>query len=207
MGEEGGVAASEAGPYGNWFRLSFCESVETQPGRARTHLAGSATDRPLSLLSAPLLPSSPSYGALPSHQSGSVSPPLPSPPTPPLARSSPTIRPFVRPSPQICSTVPGSAGGSVAASRKLPPRSFFLNTHVFFWEGVLSGCECLKLCSDCPAVQRSAEPFFLIIIFFRFVHQKRHTGLLLRAITSQLSARTGIWNSHRVADRESGQKM
>lgn len=199
--------ASEAGPYGNWFRLTFCQSVETQPGRARTHLTGSATERPLSLLFASLLPSSPSYGALPSHQSGSVSPPLPSPPTPPPARSSPTIRPFVRPSPQICSTVPGSAGGSVAASRKLPPRSFFLNTHVFFGEGVLSGCECLKLCSDCPAVQRrSAEAFFLLL-FFRFVHQKRHTGLLLRAITSQLSARTGIGNSHRVADRESGQKM
>lgn len=161
------MVASEAGPYGNWFTLSFCESVETQPGRARTHLAGSATDRPLSLLSAPLLPSSPSYGALPSHQSSSVSPPLPSPPTPPPARSSPIIRPFVRPSPQICSTVPGSAGGSVAASRKLPPRSFFFKHTCIFWEGVLSGCECLKLCSDCPAVQRrSADPFFLLLFFF-----------------------------------------
>lgn len=123
--EKKGGVASEAGPYGNWFRLTFCQSVETQPGRARTHLTGSATERSLSLLFASLLPSSPSYGALPSHQSGSVSPPLPSPPTPPPARSSPTIRPFVRPSPQIFSTVPGSAGGSVAASRKLPPRSFF----------------------------------------------------------------------------------
>lgn len=44
---------------------------------------------------------------------------------------------------------------------------FFSNTHVFFGEGVLSGCGCLKLCSDCPAVQRrSAEPFFFNYYFF-----------------------------------------
>lgn len=57
-----------------------------------------------------------------------------------------------------------------------------------------------------PSREGAQKPFFLLL-FFRFVHQKRHTGLLLRAITSQLSARTGIGNSHRVADRESGQKM
>lgn len=206
--EREGVAASEAGPYGNWFRLTFCQSVETQPGRARTHLTGSATERPLSLLSASLLPSSPSYGALPSHQSGSVSPPLPSPPTPPPARSSPTIRPFVRPSPQICSTVPGSAGGSVAASRKLPPRSFFFKHTCIFWGGGAIWLWMFEVVFRLPSrPEKERRTLFFKLFFFRFVHQKRHTGLLLRAITSQLSARTGIGNSHRVADRESGQKM
>lgn len=163
------MAASEAGPYGNWFRLTFCQSVETQPGRARTHRAGSAAERPLSLLPASLLPSSPSYGALPSHQSDSVSPPLPSPALPhphPLAlprlsvRLSVLPRRFVRRFPALL-----EEAWRRAVSYHLD--LFFSNTHVFFGEGVLSGCGCLKLCSYCSAVQRrSAEPFFLIIIFF-----------------------------------------
>lgn len=95
------------------------------------------------------------------------SPPLPSPPTPPPARSSPTIRPFVRPSPQICSTVPGSAGGSVAASRKLPPRSFFLNTCIFWGGGAiwLWMFEVVFRLPSRPEKERRTL-FFLIIFFF-----------------------------------------
>lgn len=158
--------SSEAGPCGNWFRLSLLQ-IGGSPTRKRantqthTHISQRQRHRPSSLRS--LLPSSPSYRALPSHQSR-----LPAPPAPPLT------------TPYPADLFDGSwlAGGSVSESRKLPPRFFLLL--------LLFRPERLKLFRLASRPQRSAEPIF------RFVHQKRCTGLLLRAISSQRSTTTLI---------------
>lgn len=152
----------------------FCRSVEAQPGRG--HTSHRQRRRPSSLHSSPALPV---HGALPSHQSGvllSLAPP--SAPPPPLLPAD---------------LFDGSPGWQEEACRRAV--SYHLSIYFFIYFYFSFRPECLKLPSR---PERSAEPIF------RFVHQKRYAGLLLRAISSQVLHQDRDRNSRRVGNEESG---
>lgn len=155
----------------------FCKSVEDQPGRAYTHeharTSCTPRHRPSSLYSSPALPV---YGALPSHQSGV-----------PLFLLLNHRHLLLLPDryPQICSTVappPSPLAGWLAGWQEEALRravSYHLLMFLLRFRP-----ECLKLLRLASRLRESAQ------LVFSLRAPVATQGLLIRARSSQVSART-----------------